>query len=363
MSIYTRTGDSGMTSLMKEKNISKSDDRIQLLGTIDELTSNLGLVKADADQTGVVEFLERIQNNLMTVMAKVADPFNKDYRLNKEEVTALEQEINRLESLFEREKKFILPGKTRRSAQMDVARTVARRAERWLVAVDKKYGGDQIIKQYMNRLADYLYMLARYTDYAESNRQKDQPAALQEPQGAAAGDTAAFQKPAGDAQTKEQDGMQMKEMNEALVQAVLQRLGTPGRVGLDLAKKLIEKIELHALQMGLPSVIAICTPEGNPVAVHVMDGAFLASFDIAMKKAYTSVAVKMSTMELSALAQPGGTFYGVDKADNGRLIIFGGGVPLKAGDTIIGGLGISGGTGEQDHELAEYGQRVLKELL
>ncbi|WP_343248866.1 cob(I)yrinic acid a,c-diamide adenosyltransferase [Diplocloster hominis] len=365
MSIYTRTGDSGMTSLMKEKNISKSDDRIQLLGTIDELTSNLGLVKADTDQTNVVEFLERIQNNLMTVMAKVADPFNKDYRLNKDEVTALEQEINRLESLFEREKKFILPGKTRRSAQMDVARTVARRAERWLVAVDKKYGGDQVIKQYMNRLADYLYMLARYTDYSESNRQKDQPEALANSRESAAPAGSGLNTPApgGNEQTEGQDKMQMKEMNEALVQAVLHRLGTPGRVGLDLAKKLIEKIELHALQMGLPSVIAICTPEGNPVAVHVMDGAFLASFDIAMKKAYTSVAVKMSTMELSALAQPGGTFYGVDKADNGRLIIFGGGIPLKAGDTIIGGLGISGGTGEQDHELAEYGQQVLKELL
>ena len=363
MSIYTRTGDSGMTSLMKEKNISKSDDRIQLLGTIDELTSNLGLVKADTDQTNVVKFLERIQNNLMTVMAKVADPFNKDYRLSKDEVTALEQEINRLESLFEREKKFILPGKTRRSAQMDVARTVARRAERWLVAVDKKYGGDLIIKQYMNRLADCLYVLARYTDYSESNRQQDQPADSQKSQEKRTQETAALQNPAGDAQMKGQDGMQMKEMNEALVQAVLHRLGTPGRVGLDLAKKLIEKIELHALQMGLPSVIAICTPEGNPVAVHVMDGAFLASFDIAMKKAYTSVAVKMSTMELSALAQPGGTFYGVDKADNGRLIIFGGGIPLKAGDTIIGGLGISGGTGEQDHELAQYGQQILKDLL
>ena len=67
-----------------------------------------------------------------------------------------------------------------------------------------------------------------------------------------------------------------------------------------------------------------------------MDGAFLVSFDVATKKAYTSVAVKMSTQELSVLAQPGGTFYGVDKMDNGKIVIFGGGVPLKVGDTIIG---------------------------
>lgn len=92
-----------------------------------------------------------------------------------------------------------------------------------------------------------------------------------------------------------------------------------------------------------------------------MDGAFLVSFDVATKKAYTSVAVKMSTKELSVLAQPGGTFYGVDKMDR-QDVIFGGGVPLKVGDTIIGGLGISGGTGEEDHSLAEYGLSVLNEV-
>ncbi len=89
---------------------------------------------------------------------------------------------------------------------------------------------------------------------------------------------------------------------------------------------------------------------------------FLVSFDVAMKKAYTSVAVKMSTMELSKLAQPGGTFYGLDKMEGGNIIIFGGGVPLKAGDTIIGGLGVSGNRRE-DHSLAEYGLSVLAEIL
>ena len=118
-----------------------------------------------------------------------------------------------------------------------------------------------------------------------------------------------------------------------------------------------------AVRRGQRAVIAVCNPEGNPVAVHVMDGAFLVSFDVAMKKAYTAVAVKMSTMELSKIAQPGGTFYGVDKLDGGKIVIFGGGIPLKSGNTIIGGLGISGGTGEEDHSLAEYGQSVLNEIL
>jgi len=82
-----------------------------------------------------------------------------------------------------------------------------------------------------------------------------------------------------------------------------------------------------------------------------------------MKKAYTSVAVKMSTMELSVLAQPGNTFYGVDKMDGGKIVIFGGGIPIKYEGRIIGGLGVSGGTGEEDHALAEFGLAHIEEVL
>ena len=159
------------------------------------------------------------------------------------------------------------------------------------------------------------------------------------------------------------DEITVDPMDEAVIQAVLRRIGMQGRITLEGAKKLIEKIEQEALRRGKKAVIAVCGPDGNPIAVHVMDGAFLVSFDVALKKAYTSVAVKMSTMELAGLAQPGGTFYGVDKMDGGKIVIFGGGVPLKAGDTIIGGLGISGGTGEEDHSLAQYGLSVLPEVL
>ena len=144
--------------------------------------------------------------------------------------------------------------------------------------------------------------------------------------------------------------------NTAMIQEVLKRMGIQGRITLDSAKRLIEKIEQEALRRNKPSVIAICSPDGNPVAVHVMDGSFLVSFEVALKKAY------MSTMELSRLTQPGQTFYGLGKMSD-NIVIFGGGVPLKVGDTIIGGLGISGGTGEEDNSLAEYGLQVLNEVL
>lgn len=134
-------------------------------------------------------------------------------------------------------------------------------------------------------------------------------------------------------------------------------------ITLQLAKQLMEIIEKRAEAVGLKAVIALCNAHGNPIAVHCMDDAYLVSYDVATKKAYTSVAVKMSTMELSKIAQPGQTFYGVDKLDGGKIVIFGGGIPLKVDGKIVGGLGISGGTGEQDHDLALFGEAAFQELI
>lgn len=337
MKVYTKNGDAGITSLVHTRNVSKSDDRIQFVGTTDELNSQIGLVKSQMTDGQTRAFLEEIQNTLMTIMAGVADPFNQKYKLKEESVSVLEQEIDRLEGLFNRTQGFVLPGENPLSAQIDIARTVARRAERALAAVSIKFGTDTGAKKYMNRLADYLYILARYTD----DQAADNKMSAQSTPGSA----------------------EASQVSEALVQEVLKRMGMPGRITLEAAKRLIQKVEEEAARRGKKAVIAVCNPEGNPVAVHVMDGAFLVSFDVAVKKAYTSVAVKMSTMELSALAQPGQTFYGLDKMDGGKIVIFGGGVPLKVNDTIIGGLGISGGTAEEDHSLAEYALSVLHEIL
>ena len=352
MNIYTKGGDKGTTSLVHTKNVSKSDDRIQLVGTIDELTSNIGLVKSMLKDPDIIQNLDKIQTTLITLMAGVADPYKRDYRIRDEETDFLESEIDKLESLFDRPKKFILPGACRLSAQTDVARTVARRGERALSAVSVKFGADNGAKKYMNRLADYLYVFARYMDAREMGQTKDsKPERIK----------------AADEENLKNRGIAMEQkentVSEAVIQEVLKRMGIQGRITLDSAKRLIEAIEQEAQRRGKKAVIAVCGPDGNPIAVHVMDGAFLVSFDVALKKAYTAVAVKMTTMELSTLAQPGGTFYGLDKMDNGKIVIFGGGVPLKVGDTIIGGLGVSGGTGEEDHSLAEYGLSILNQVL
>ena len=409
MSIYTANGDKGTTNLVHTKNVSKSDDRIQLVGTIDELSSHLGLIKTMMSEADDIRFIENIQRTLNAVCSGVADPFNREFRTEDDRTGQLEEEISRLEGLFHCPKEEnILPGSSRLSAELDIARAVARRAERDLAAVSVKFGADNGAKKYMNRLSDYFYVLARYvyaakieekkTDISESVQEsvKAETAGIVANVGVeavgtvgssadVAAGTSAVDVRAQDSQMVQKRDVQAFDVqngtvttavggntamaqndsmaaNTAMIQEVLKRMGIQGRITLDSAKRLIEKIEQEALRRNRPSVIAVCSPDGNPVAVHVMDGSFLVSFDMAVKKAYTSVAVKMSTMELSRLTQPGQTFYGLGKMSD-NIVIFGGGVPLKVGDTIIGGLGISGGTGEEDNSLAEYGLQVLNEVL
>ena len=399
MEVYTGYGDKGMTDLSHTKNVSKSDDRICLMGSIEELVSHIGLVRALIGDGDVVRMLEKISETLKKIIDGVSDPYNREFKVSEDRTELLEEEIGRMKEIFSGEKLPILPGDSRVAAEVDVTRAVARRAERELALVSVKFGSDTGAKKYMNRLSDYFYVLARYVDVAKIKEKKAEAAESvqgavrsenagteiventanvatnasvanaggQDPQLAQKNDVQAFNvqdktvttTAGGNTAMAQNDSM---AANTAMIQEVLKRMGIQGRITLDSAKRLIEKIEQEALRRNKPSVIAVCSPDGNPVAVHVMDGSFLVSFDMAVKKAYTSVAVKMSTMELSRLTQPGQTFYGLGKMSD-NIVIFGGGVPLKVGDTIIGGLGISGGTGEEDNSLAEYGLQVLKEVL
>ncbi len=399
MEVYTGYGDKGMTDLSHTKNVSKSDDRICLMGSIEELLSHIGLVRALIGDGDIVRMLEKISETLKKITDGVSDPYNREFKVSEDRTELLEEEIGRMKEIFSGERLPILPGDSRVAAEIDVTRAVARRAERELALVSVKFGSDTGAKKYMNRLSDYFYVLARYVDAAKIKEKKTE--VFERVQGAAGSENTEKEVAgtvennanvvAGTAepqteQIQQNTLMQAQNTQEnvsvvttaggntamaqndsmaastAMIQEVLKRMGIQGRITLDSAKRLIEKIEQEALRRNKPSVIAVCSPDGNPVAVHVMDGSFLVSFDMAVKKAYTSVAVKMSTMELSRLTQPGQTFYGLGKMSD-NIVIFGGGVPLKVGDTIIGGLGISGGTGEEDNSLAEYGLQILNEVL
>jgi uncharacterized protein GlcG (DUF336 family) len=131
---------------------------------------------------------------------------------------------------------------------------------------------------------------------------------------------------------------------------------------LDRALELIAAARKKAEEIRVPMVIAVLDAGGNMVAVQRMDNALLVSIDIAINKAYTAVALKMPSHELAKIAQPGTPLFGIHNAAGGRIVIFGGGFPLKRGDEMIGGIGVSGGSVEQDMLCAEAGVKHLKDL-
>lgn len=135
------------------------------------------------------------------------------------------------------------------------------------------------------------------------------------------------------------------------------------KMTLSRAEKLAAAVEAEAARMGVKAVVAVSDKGGNPVLVHAMDDAYLASWDVAFRKAYTVVALKMSTAKLAELAAPGGSLYGIQFTNEGKIVIFGGGEPLSAGEKIVGGLGVSGGTAEQDTALAAFGREKFKEII
>ena len=136
------------------------------------------------------------------------------------------------------------------------------------------------------------------------------------------------------------------------------------RVSMPLAKavELIGKIEAKAAEWDMRVVTAVSDAAGRPVAVHCMDGAYIGSFDVALNKTYTSIAFQMSTARLGSLSGPGGSLYGIQFTNNGRIVIFGGGEVLRRGEVIVGALGVSGGSAEQDTALAAYGKSIFAEL-
>ncbi|MGK7881776.1 MAG: heme-binding protein [Crocosphaera sp.] len=126
-------------------------------------------------------------------------------------------------------------------------------------------------------------------------------------------------------------------------------------VTLEDARRVISAAEKKALEIGQPMNIAVVDGGGNLVAHVRMDGAWIGSIDISMKKAYTSRAFDLSTKDLAEESQSGRQFFGIHASNNGQIMIFAGGIPLYSEGQVVGGIGVSGGSGEQDHTVAEAG--------
>ena len=126
-------------------------------------------------------------------------------------------------------------------------------------------------------------------------------------------------------------------------------------VTLQEARKIIDAAEKKAAEIRQPMNIAVVDEGGNLVSHVRMDGAWIGSIDIAINKAFTSRAFDISTKDLAQHSQSGGQFFGIHVSNSGRIMIFAGGIPLKRDGKVVGAIGVSGGSGQQDHAVAEGG--------
>jgi uncharacterized protein GlcG (DUF336 family) len=130
-------------------------------------------------------------------------------------------------------------------------------------------------------------------------------------------------------------------------------------VTLEDARRVIAAAEKKAAEIGQPMNIAVADAGGNLVAHVRMDNAWIGSIDISIKKAWTSRAFDITTKDLADNSQSGDQFFGIHASNNGKVMIFAGGIPLKKDGRVVGAIGVSGGSGEQDHAVAEAGAEAL----
>lgn len=308
--IYTKKGDEGYSSNIKNTRYPKDYILFDLLGTVDELSSNLGLAKIESMEV-VAETITALQKEFILLGSYIAGGNHFD---TKSATNRLEQLIDAFSKKVSRDGQFTISGQTKAGAYLDVARTVARRAERQAVKASKLFIVNKEDLSYFNRISDLLYILARYQDQLYEK-------ADQEP--------------------------------------IVYETSVTGKFDMKQAETLCNQVILKAREMGVKVVCAVCDSGGNLMSMLRDDDAFIASINVAQNKAYTSVSLKMPTSTLADLAKPGDSLYGIQHQDS-RLVMFGGGIPLIRNGVIVGGFGVSGGTLEQDTALAEYAKQMFQ---
>ncbi|MHC1681538.1 MAG: cob(I)yrinic acid a,c-diamide adenosyltransferase [Clostridiaceae bacterium] len=321
--VYTKKGDKGETGLYGGSRISKNNLRVECYGTIDEVVSNIGSAYSMIKDGELRQVLRYIQKRLFSVGAELASDENGIKKLSgricEDDVVYLENTIDKYQLMLSPQKGFIIPGGSPASAVLHVARTVTRRAERSLVSLKKEQGGNDSIIKFINRLSDTLFILARV----------------------------------------EEEGSFIQEVKNKVLEKIIEHKSNV-ELDLELSKKKAALAEKRALEMKLPIVFSVVDKSGNLMLLHRMNDSLIASIDISMNKAFTAVSLKMSTDKLAPLALPGGPLYGIQNTNNNRIIVFGGGYPLEHNGEVIGGIGVSGGTVEQDMEIALYSLRAFE---
>lgn len=313
--LYTKTGDKGETGLVGGSRVSKADLRVECYGTVDEMSSALGLARSLSDRDYVKDTLRHIQGRLFSFAGEIASDENGVKKLthliNGDDILWLEAVVDKCTESTGIQTAFVIPGENAPSGALHLARTVVRRCERNMIRLKSQMPVRDELMRYVNRLSDAVYALARLEETMEKQN----------------------------------------ELRKKVEAEVRQRLVKPAftleHIG-EMARRACQK----ASELNVPIVFAAADSGGNAILMQRMEGALLGSIDIAQSKAYTAVAFQQPTHTLGESARPDGPLYGIEAGNRGRIILFGGGFPYRENGCVVGGIGVSGGTVEQDMIIA-----------
>ncbi|MCT1458350.1 cob(I)yrinic acid a,c-diamide adenosyltransferase [Aestuariimicrobium sp. p3-SID1156] len=326
--VYTRTGDKGDTGLFGGSRVAKQSSRVEAYGTIDEANAMIGLAKSRLEDEALKDQLHHIQQRLFTVGAELASDekgaTQLDGLVDAKDVADLEALIDTCLAETGPPRHFVVPGRNESSGSLHVARTLVRRAERRVLSAAETSPVRPEVVKYLNRLSDCLYAIARV---CEERFTRDQVEAT---------------------------------VRAAVEQALGAATGfDPGHGGLRkftlaVATTMATAAQQKAEAMGVPIVFVAVDAAGNPVLLHRMEGSLLASIALAGDKAWTSSAFRAPTHEMKDRAKESGDLFGLEGSSSGRICVFGGGYPIFVDGAIAGGIGVSGGTVEEDMAIAGH---------
>ena len=407
--VYTRTGDKGDTGLFGGSRVPKQSLRVEAYGTVDEANAALGAAKAMLPAGKWRRRVHDVQQRLFVLAAELAsDPEGAAIlanKINTGDITDLEHLIDDCLAVTGPQREFVVPGRDDRSGAFHQARTVVRRAERRVLTLAETEPVRPELITYLNRLSDAVYSLARLAEtwrdeeierivrdavakvlgtpskQAQPDREEraarvettpSKPVEPDRDEGAVRVETTRQPKNRPNPghhgfDTASSPSEQVGSTNftrEKLAQPDGEPLGersastssrgrTPvRRFDLAAAKRIAERAEARSAELGVPVVIAAADAGGNLMLLHRVEGALLASIEIAINKAWSAVAFQAPTATLGPLASGDGPLPGLADTNSGRVVLFGGGVPVHVDGELAGAIGISGGTAEQDVDIA-----------
>jgi ATP:cob(I)alamin adenosyltransferase len=339
--IYTRAGDAGLTGLFGGTRVPKQEVLVEAYGSVDELNAAVGAAKVASDDPRSTAILDDMQRHLYLLAAELASDERGRARLaetiGEADIVDLEHLIDQCVALTGPLHEFTVPGYDEPSIRLHQARTIARRAERRILTAGETHPIRPLVVKYVNRLSDALFALARVGEVRvtiEALVRRIVQETLGPP---AAG--APLQLP-----QRTPDNF-VQPPPKGLVMSTDYTVPTYDLAALKIAAA---ASEAKGAELGVPIVFVAVDAGGNLILVHRQADSLLASIRIAQEKAYTAASLKQPTANLAVSAAPGGALYGINTSDGGKICVFGGGVPIFVGGQLAGGLGVSGGTVDED---------------